>query len=147
APQFSSSSSRSRHASRRHGARRASIPSRRCGTNNGRNSGFHNLVIAYLVVVTAFTGTPEGLVAGGSAPYVGSLVITTSQGTLTANTLGVAVEITVPGPLPELHAFAPFAETLAVTGGTGRFAGATGRLFMTGMPSTAANVNGGLVIS
>lgn len=101
---------------------------------------------SYLLVVTAFTETPQGLVVGGSASYVGNLVITTNQGTLTASTLGVAVVIPTPplGAMP--HSFAPFAETLPVSGGTGRFAGATGRLFMNGLPSTVSQ-DGTFVIS
>ena len=87
---------------------------------------------SYSVVVNDVAVTPAGdLSVGGSYSYLAGLTITTDHGTLTGATLGVGV-LHAQIRTTELAPAAPFAETHSVTGGTGRFAGATGRLFMTG---------------
>jgi hypothetical protein len=70
---------------------------------------------------TAFSGAFTAAVEPTTLGYTGTLTITTDQGTLTISDVGVL----------DLANNA-FAEIDRVTGGTGRFAGATGTLFVSG---------------
>ncbi len=64
-----------------------------------------------------------------TSSYSGELVVTTKKGTLTLRDVGVF--LAAPG--------GPFAEYDTVSGGTGRFAGATGLLFIHGTMNAAGN--------
>jgi len=80
--------------------------------------------------------TPAG---GSTVSYIQGFGISTDQGTLTVDVLGVGAG--TGGP----DGGAPFAEIQNVISGTGRFAGATGRLFMTGDIGAAGVVEGKVI--
>ncbi len=76
-----------------------------------------------------------GSLVSNTYSYTVQLTIVTDRGTLSADGAGVETG------LADIFIRPPFAEMYTVTGGDGRFAGATGRLFMTGNPAT---LDGGL---
>src|SRR5437867_1516590 len=93
----------------------------------------HGTIEGHLTILTATRGSTEGSIRSGllrgtthldavftdaQGDYLGTLVITTKHGTLTLQDEGNLNQAT-----------GQFSDHLTVTGGTGRFAGATGELF------------------
>lgn len=87
------------------------------------------------------------LVLGGSPAadilsYAVRLTIVTDRGTLSADGAGVG---TCNNLLCDSFVRAPFVEMYTVTGGDGRFLGATGGLFMAGSPASGGVVEGTVI--
>jgi hypothetical protein len=98
---------------------------RKNGTGNATQLGWFTVDIPHLVDVTAGTG-------------IGTYAFTAANGdTLTADFTGLAT------PTVPTSSVVSIVETAVITGGTGRFAGATGSFIVTGSFDFATNLSTG----